>query len=79
MENHIVTSEGEAQPDASAPETLDIAAAIAQMRAAGRTDLIHYAGAAHRDRVAWHVCREYLADPSAGEWTLKSRALKAAS
>lgn len=44
--------------------------------------LVHYAGAAHRDRVAWHMCLEYMADRATGreatEAVLKSRALKAA-
>lgn len=61
-----------------APATLDIAATIAQMRASGRDNLIHYAGAAHRDRVAWHVCAAYLADPTASEGVLKSLALRSA-
>ena len=58
--------------------TIDVAATIAQMRAAGDDHLIHYAGAAHRDRVAWHMCAGYLADPTAPEHVLKSRAVKAA-
>lgn len=40
--------------------------------------LVHYAGAAHRDPVAWHFCRTWQAMPTADEATLKSRALKAA-
>lgn len=43
-----------------------------------RPELIHYAGAAHRDAVAAAMCDAYMADPSADEATLKSRALKAA-
>jgi len=57
---------------------IDVPALIAELRAAGRLELIHYAGAAHRDRVAWHVCAAYLEDKSASEPVLKSRALKAA-
>ncbi len=57
---------------------LDITAIIAQLKASGRTELIHYAGAAHRDPVAWHMCAEYLAAPRATESQLKSRALLAA-
>lgn len=72
MENIIASSE------ATPAQTVNIAATIAHMRRAGRTHLIHYAGAAHRDLVAWHMCREYLAAPDAGERELKSRALKAA-
>jgi len=51
---------------------------IVQLRAAGRDELIHYAGAAHRDLVAWHMCAAYLADQDAPEHVLKSRALKEA-
>jgi hypothetical protein len=57
---------------------LDVAALISVLRATGREELIHYAGAAHRDPVAWQMCVSYLADPEAGEAVLKSRALKAA-
>jgi hypothetical protein len=55
-----------------------VGALIALLRALGRTELVHYAGAAHRDPVAWHMCAEYLLDPTASEHVLKSRALKAA-
>lgn len=57
---------------------LDIASVVASLRSSGREDLLHYAGAAHRDSVAWHLCAAYLADPTASEGHLKSRALKAA-
>jgi hypothetical protein len=57
---------------------LDIAAVIAQMRDAGRLNLIHYAGAAHRDLVAWHFCWCYLADPTARERDIKAIALRCA-
>src|SRR4051812_4141393 len=44
--------------------------------------LVHYAGAAHRDRVAWYMCLAYLEDRATGresdEAELKSRALRAA-
>ncbi len=59
-------------------ETINPTAIIAELRATGRESLIHYAGAAHRDQVAWHMCREYLLDQHASEALLKSRALKAA-
>jgi hypothetical protein len=65
------------RPVAVPVDHLDIDATIASMRLAGRTTLIHYAGAAHRDPVAHRMCIEWLADPAAGEATLKSRALLA--
>lgn len=60
------------------PKPLDVAALVDQMRAAGHDHLLHYAGAAHRDLVAWQMCVAYLDDPMASESVLKSRALKAA-
>ena len=60
------------------PTTIDTEALAAHLRATGRTELVHYAGAAHRDPVAWHVCAEYSADTSALEQDLKTRALAAA-
>lgn len=48
------------------------------LRAAGRHELVHYAGASHRDIVAWHMCSEWLAHPEEDEAQLKSRALKLA-
>ncbi len=59
------------------PETIDVESLILQLRARGREELIHYAGAAHRDPVAWHMCREYKRDPGASESALKVRALAA--
>lgn len=59
-------------------ESLNIETIIAGMRAAGRDELIHYAGAAHRDRVAWHMTAEWLRSPWATESVLKTRALAAA-
>lgn len=71
--------ENTSTPSATARPVLpSIAELIARLRAAGRAELIHYAGAAHRDVVAWHVCAEYLAHPTLDELTLRSRALKAA-
>lgn len=64
--------------DAALTERLDTEALVSAMRAAGHDHLLHYAGAAHRDPVAWQMCVAYLADPEAGEPVLKSRALKAA-
>lgn len=60
------------------PTTIDIEALAAHLRATGRPELVHYAGAAHRDPVAWHVCAQYLTDTSASEHDLKTRALAAA-
>lgn len=48
---------------------------IAELRSA-RPELVHYAGAAHRDPVALQVCLAYLADRTAPEYALKSYALK---
>lgn len=53
-------------------------ALIERMRVRQDEHLVHYAGAAHRDLVAWHMCLAYLATPNAMEWELKSRALTAA-
>jgi hypothetical protein len=50
----------------------------AAMHAAGRSELVHYAGASYRDSVAWQMCLAWQADPTADEAELKSRALKAA-
>lgn len=47
------------------------------MRAAGRLELVHYAGAAYRDAVAARMCFEWADDPIASESTLKMRALQA--
>lgn len=49
------------------------------MREAGRTELVHYAGACYRDPVALEMCRAWLAAPTASEAVLKDAALKAAS
>lgn len=64
--------------DAALTERLDTEALVSAMRDAGHDHLLHYAGAAHRDPVAWQMCVAYLADPEASESVLKSRALKAA-
>lgn len=49
--------------------------AIRAMNEAGRTEMIHYAGAAHRDRSDWHVTRAWLDDPRRTESECKSLAL----
>lgn len=49
--------------------------AIRQMVLACREEMIHYAGASHRDRVAWHVTRAWLDDPTRTESECKSLAL----
>jgi len=67
-----------ATPRAADQPALNVPATIAIMRAAGHDHLIHYAGAAHRDVVAWHLCAAYLACPTGEEPELKSIALKAA-
>lgn len=48
------------------------------MRQSGRDELIHYAGAAHRDRVAWHVTLAWLEQINRTESECKSLALAAA-
>ncbi len=54
-------------------------AIVDAMRAAEREELVHYAGAAHRDEVAWQVSAAWLADPAQPESVLKSRALAIAA
>lgn len=49
--------------------------AIRAMNATGRTEMIHYAGAAHRDRTDWHVTRAWLDQPTRTESECKSIAL----
>jgi hypothetical protein len=52
-------------------------AMVDQMRAAGREELVHYAGAAHRDLTAWRMCEQWLLDRDATESVLKSRVYEA--
>lgn len=52
--------------------------AIRAMVLAARVEMVHYAGAAHRDLVAWHVTRAWLDQPTRTESECKSIALKAA-
>lgn len=54
-------------------------AVIAAMRAEGRTELVHYAGASYHDAIAWQLALEWLADPAQPESVLKSRALAIAA
>ena len=65
-------------PLPGAPEPFRATDAIRAMNAAGRTEMIHYAGAAHRDQVAWHVTRAWLDQTSRTESECKSLALRAA-
>ncbi len=53
---------------------MDIDNIIARMRASDRTELVHYAGAAHRDPFARAVVAAWLADQYASEALLRSRA-----
>jgi hypothetical protein len=46
---------------------------IDHLRAA-RPELVHFAGAAHRDQMALEVCREYQRDPTTSEDDLRARA-----
>lgn len=64
--------------DKPTPQPFDREAAIRQMREAGADHLIHYAGASHRDPVAWHVTRAWLDQPTRTESECKSIALAAA-
>jgi hypothetical protein len=48
------------------------------MRSAHREELVHYAGASHRDDVAWAMAFYWLQTPEATESVLKSKALKLA-
>lgn len=57
---------------------LDIEAIIAEMRAAGRQELVHYAGAAHRDPVAWFMVRVWIHARWKTESQLKEWALREA-
>jgi len=52
-----------------------IACIADKMRQAGRTELVHYAGACYRDTVAWHVCLGWLLTPKCSESALKTLAL----
>lgn len=51
-----------------------IADLVRTMRAAARGDLVNYAGAAHRDRIAARVCVEYALSPESSDQTLLARA-----
>jgi hypothetical protein len=59
-------------------QSIDSELVIKAMSEAGADHLVHYAGAAYRDAVAWQMCAAWLADPSQPEHVLKSRAVKAA-
>lgn len=48
---------------------------IAQLRSTGREELIHFAGAMHRDPAAYEMIQLYLDDPSAPEHVLTARRL----
>lgn len=61
--------------DTQAPPERDYEAIIRTMRATGREDVIHFAGAAHRDDAAARVVEEWLLDPTATERALRRRAL----
>lgn len=50
---------------------------IAAMRDYGRHELVHYAGAAHRDSVAWELCLAWLCEPDSLESELLARAINA--
>lgn len=51
-------------------------AIVDAMRANGRTELVHYAGASYRDAVAWQLCKAWLAHPQLPESELKAIALQ---
>lgn len=53
----------------------DYEAIIRDMRTNGRPDLVHFAGAAHRDPAAARVVEQWLIDPTASEADLRARAI----
>lgn len=53
------------QPTHVSHPTID--ALVSAMRAAGRLELVHYAGACWRDDDAWRVCCAWVASPSRTE------------
>ncbi len=57
------------------PSKADYEALIIDMRLAKRPELIHYAGAAHRDPTAARMCEEYRKTPNASVRELKARVL----
>lgn len=50
---------------------------VAAMRAAGREELVHYAGSCYRDDVAFELCLAWLLAPHLLESELKCTALAA--
>ncbi len=59
------------------PQPFDREQAIRQMRDAGRTEMIHYAGASHRDATDWYTTRAWLDDPTRAESVCRSMGLAA--
>lgn len=51
-------------------------AIITSMRAEGRTELVHYAGASWRDDRAWQLCGAWLTHPQLPESELKAIVLR---
>lgn len=62
-------------PEARVSSERDYEAVIRTMREAGREDVIHFAGAAHRDPAAARVVEQWLLDPTATVRALRCRAL----
>ena len=56
-------------------DTLHVDTIIGSMRAHGRDELVHFAGAAHRDLTAWLVVEEWLENPDRTEAELRELAL----
>lgn len=50
---------------------------VGSMRAAGRDELVHYAGACHRDAFAWAIVQAWYREPDASERVLYARAMMA--
>lgn len=46
---------------------MNIDAIIREMRERGRTEMVHYAGAAHRDLFDYRVVEAYVANPARTE------------
>lgn len=60
--------------DALPPVTAHSARLLIPALQIDRPELAHFAGAAHHDRIALEVCREYQRDPAASEADLRDRA-----
>jgi len=71
---HMVDGLGNQRPSYVSHPVLE--SIVDAMRAAGRTELVNYAGASYRDDIAWGVSLAWLANPELPESELKAIALK---